>query len=183
MNPARFTVLIVSLTLLVSARAEQKPLSGAWVDYGSMRQFKLPVAGDIPSLLGAFEYLENELPRVFVFDFNGDHVEDYLVQSSERLCGTGGCLYSLVDGKTKKRMGDFFGSPILILDQKINRYPVIQSYGHLSADSGNFATYVFDGKKYQIVATVYVEGKSLEELFKGLSAFKKMKAAASKTGS
>ena len=182
MKTARFTVLIVSLTLLASARAEQNPPSGAWVDYGSMRQFKLPVAGDIPSLLDDFEYLENELPRVFVFDFNGDRVEDYLVQSSERLCGTGGCLYSLIDGKTKKRMGDFFGSPNLIHDQKINRCPVIQSYGHLSAESGNFATYVFDGKKYQLVATVYVEGKSLEELFKGLSAFKKIKSAASKTG-
>jgi hypothetical protein len=182
MNPARFTVLIVSLTLLASARAEQKPPSGAWVDNGSMRQLKLPAAGDIPDLLDAFEYLESKLPRVFVFDFNGDRVEDYFVESSERLCGTGGCLYSLIDGKTKKRIGDFFGSPILILDQKINRYPVIQSYGHLSAESGNFTTYVFDGKNYQIVATVFLEGKSLEELFKGLSAFKKMKAAASNTG-
>lgn len=183
MNPARFTVLIVSLTLLGSARAEQKLPSGAWLDSGSMRQINLPSAGDIPSLLGDFEYLENELPRVFVFDIDGDRLDDYFVESSKRLCGTGGCLYALVDGKTKKRIGEFFGSPVLILDQKINGYPVIQSYSHINAESGNFVTYIFDGIKYQIVATVYVQGKSLEELFKGLSAFQKMKAATSKPGS
>ena len=183
MKLTRFAVLIITILLLLPVRAEERPLSGVWIDRGSMSLFKLPEAGDIPFLLGDFEYPENEVPRVFVFDFNGDSLEDYFVESYRSLCGTGGCMYALVDGKTKKRIGGFFGAPILIPDKKINGYPIIQSYAHLNAASGNFVTYVFDGNKYQMVATVYVEGKSVEELFKRLSAFKKMKAAAPGIGS
>ena len=143
---------------------------------------KLVAAGDIPKLLDEFEYDENERPNAYVADINGDGTEDYLVESSKRLCGTGGCLYALIEGKSKKRVGDFFGSPILILDQKINGYPVIQSYGHLSAESGSFVTYVFDGKQYQIVSNVTVSGKSLEELFENLQGFRKIKATRKKDG-
>jgi hypothetical protein len=166
-----------SPTVPISARAEQKPPSGVGVDFESMVLVMLPKGGDLSSLLVDFGYLENEESEVFVFDFNGDSLPDFLVQSSKRLCGPGRCVYALVDAKTATRIGDLIGPPIFILDQKINGYPVIQSYGRLNAGSGNFVTYVFDGTKYQIVATVFVEGKSLEELLKGLSVFKKKKSA------
>lgn len=180
MNAARCFMFLVSLSLLASAQAAQKTPSGIWLDHESMARRKLPRTGDIPYLIDDLEYLKNEVPMALVMDINGDGIDDYLIESSERLCGTGGCLYALVDGKTKKRSGDFFGSPILIVDQKINGYPVVQSYGHLNSESGSFATYVFDGKKYQMVGNVYVQGKSLEELFKGLAAFKKIRAASPK---
>ena len=183
MRHMRYAILVLLLAPLVSAGAEQKPHLGTWLDYTVMSESKLPTVGDIPYLLGDFEYLEGETPKVFVIDLNGDDSPDYFVESSNRLCGTGGCLYAFIDGKTKKRIGDFFGSPILVLDQKINGYPIIQSYAHLNADSGNFVTYVFDGKKYQIVANTFVEGKSLEVLFKKLSAFRKVSAPTPKAGS
>jgi hypothetical protein len=171
-----FSFLVVLLAFTVSANAAEKAPTGIWLDDTSMSEMKLPASGDIPDLLDDFEYDENEILKAYVSDLNGDGAEDFLVESSKRLCGTGGCLYTLIEGKAKKRVGDFFGSPILILDSKINGYPVVQSYGHLSAESGSFATYVFDGKRYQIVSNISVSGKSLEELFKSFQAFRRIKA-------
>jgi hypothetical protein len=173
----RYTIPLATLLAVLPVSAQQSPSSGLWLDSASMAPMKLIPSGDIPQLLGDFEYRENEVPKVFLADLNGDGTEDYLVESSHRLCGTGGCLYALIEGKTKKRIGDFFGSPILVVDQKINGYPVIQSYGHLSAESGRFVTYVFNGTQYQSVSNVYVSGKSLEELFRTLEGLRKVKAA------
>lgn len=173
----RYTIRLATLLVVLPVSARQNPPLGLWLESASMTPMKLPPSGDIPQLLGDFEYGENEVPKVFLADLNGDGTEDYLVESSHRLCGTGGCLYALIEGKTKKRIGDFFGSPILVVDQKINGYPVIQSYGHLSAESGRFVTYVFDGTQYQSVSNVYVSGKSLEELFRTLEGLRKVKAA------
>jgi hypothetical protein len=117
------------------------------------------------------EYYDNTVPYVFQKDLNGDGAEDFLIVSATSLCGTGGCPYALVNGKTMRQIGDFFGSPILISDQKINNFPVIQSYSHLSAWSGNFITYIYDGKKYQVVSQVYLIGESVEELFKSLKGY------------
>lgn len=139
-----------------------------------MSQVKLPTAGDIPNLLKQLEYGDNAVPYAFLKDLNGDGAEDFLIVSASSLCGTGGCPYVLVDGKTMRQLGEFFGSPILIADQKINNYPVIQSYSHLSAGSGNFTTYVYDGSNYQIVSQVYLAGESVEALFKSLTGYKKI---------
>ncbi len=169
----RVTAILIVLLMSNALAAETRP-EGIWLDYLSMSRITLPQKGDIPYLLADFEYPRNEKTNVFRYDFNRDGIEDYFVESWKSLCGTGGCPYALVDGKTKKRIGDFFGSPILLLDQRINGFPVIQSYGHLSVDSGGFTTYVFDGRKYQVVSSVYVEGKSLERLFKELEGFRKI---------
>ncbi len=170
---SRVTAILIMLLMGNGLAAETRP-GGIWLDYLSMSRITLPQKGDIPFLLADFEYPRNEKANVFRYDFNRDGIEDYFVESWKSLCGTGGCPYALVDGKTRKRIGDFFGSPILVLDQRINGFPVIQSYGHLSVDSGGFTTYVFDGGKYQVVSGVYVEGKSLERLFKELEGFRKI---------
>jgi hypothetical protein len=168
------SIVVLLMILLSHAIAAEKEIGGIWLDDSSMSQMALPQNGDIPFLLADFEYPQNEKTKVFQYDFNRDGFRDYLVESWKSLCGTGGCLYALIDGKTKKRIGDFFGAPILVLDQTINGFPVIQSYSHLSANSGGFTTYVFDGSKYQVVSSVYVEGKSLDELFKKLEGFRKV---------
>lgn len=179
----QFLTFTVIMMLAGNVHAGQTTQSGIWLASSSMTEIKLPTAGDITSLQLDFEYPTNIFLKAFAMDFNGDGVSDYIVEAYQSLCGTGGCSYAMVDGKLNKRIGDFFGSPILVLDQKINGYPIIQSYAHLNADSGNFVTYVFDGKKYQIVANTFVEGKSLEVLFKKLSAFRKVSASTPKAGS
>jgi hypothetical protein len=81
-----------------------------------------------------------------------------------------------------RQIGDFFGSLILISDQKINNYPVIQSYSHISAGSGNFTSYIYDSKKYQVVSQVYLIGESVEVLFKGFDGYRKIAPMKDKKG-
>jgi len=139
-----------------------------------MSPLKLPASGDIPDILDRLEYFDDAVPYAFQKDLNGDSQGEYLIVAAGSLCGTGGCPYALVDGRSLRRIGDFFGSPILVADQKINSYPVIQSYSHASAGSGTFTTYVYDGKEYQAVSTIFLVGESVDELFKGFAGYKKI---------
>ena len=113
-------VALIVLGLIGNAYADQKKPSGILVDNSSVSQVKLPTGGDIPNLLDQLEYYDHADPYVFRKDLNGDGVEDFLIVSASSLCGTGGCQYALVGGKSMRQVGDFFGSPILISDQKIN---------------------------------------------------------------
>jgi hypothetical protein len=183
MNIKRYAlVVLIILPLMSNAYAGQEKPSGMLLDNSSISQVKLPAAGDIPNVLDQLEYYDNAVPYVFQKDLNGDGVEDFVIVSASSLCGTGGCPYALVDGKSMRKIGDFFGSPILISDQKINHYPVIQLYSHISAGSGNFTTYVYDGKKYQVVSEVYLIGESVEELFKRFDGYRKIIPAKDKKG-
>jgi hypothetical protein len=51
----------------------------------------------------------------------------------------------------------------------VNGYPVIQSYGYSSADTGYWSTSVFDGRSYVSVNSIYLEGESLTQLFETLT--------------
>jgi hypothetical protein len=179
----RFAVIaLIVLPLIGNAYGDQKKPSGMLVDNTSVSQTKLPASGDIPNLLYQLEYYDNAVPYVFQKDLNDDGVEDFLIVSAISLCGTGGCPYALVEGKSMRQVGDFFGSPILISNQKINQYPVIQSYSHISAGSGNFTTYVYDGKKYRVVSEVYLAGESVEGLFKGYDGYRRIEPMRRKKG-
>jgi len=57
---------------------------------------------------------------------------------------------------------------VVVRPPVINGYPVIQVYGHSSAEAGFWSTLVFDGGAYVAVATVYVEGLSQTRLFETL---------------
>jgi hypothetical protein len=183
MNIKQYAVSVLIILLLIcNADGGQKRPSGMLLDNASMSQVKLLATGDIPTILNQFEYYDNAVPYVIQKDLNGDGVEDLVIVSAINLCGTGGCPYALVDGKSMRQIGDFFGSPILISDQKINDYPVIQSYSHISAWSGNFTTYIYDGKKYQVVSEVYLIGESVEALFKGFDGYRKIVPVKDKKG-
>ena len=183
MDIKRYAIFALIVLLLISkAFSDQKRSSGMLIDSASMSQVKLPSIGDVPNLLDQFEYYDNAVPYVFQKDLNGDGVGDFLIVSASSLCGTGGCPYALVDGKTMRQIGNFFGGIIVISDQKINRFPVIQSYSHISAGSGNFTTYIYDGKKYQVVSQVYLIGESVEELFKGFDGYRKIISIKDKKG-
>ena len=100
----------------------------------------------------------------FLADLNRDGVQDYVFRYSRTACGTN-CEYALVDGRTHRALGTVGGTVMVVRPQLINGYPVIQNYGHSSADSGYWSTLVFDGRTYVGVATVYVEGTSQARLF------------------
>jgi hypothetical protein len=83
------------------------------------------------------------------------------------VCGTN-CQYDIVDGNGRRRVGLVGGTVLVLQDLFINGFPVINTYGHSSADAGRWSTLVFDGEVYVPVGTVYVEGESLNQVFEGI---------------
>jgi hypothetical protein len=171
-----FAAALAGIVFLVifPIQADNKKPAGIWLDDSSMAPLPLPASGDIPGSLDRLEYLEEAIPNSFQKDLNGDGRREYLIISAGSLCGTGGCPYILVDGKSLRRIGDFFGSPILVAAQKINGYPVIHAYSHASAGSGTFTTHVYDGREYRAVSSVFLAGESVNALFKSFTDYKKI---------
>lgn len=110
MNIKQYAVFVLIILLLIcNAGGGQKKPSGTIVDNLSMSQVKLPTTGDIPNVLNQLEYYDNAVPYVFRKDLNGDGIGDFLIVSASSLCGTGGCPYALVDGKTMRQIELYVG--------------------------------------------------------------------------
>lgn len=99
-------------------------------------------------------------------DLNGDGVLDFFVCSHETVCGSGGCQFEIIDGKTGAGVGSMFGNSIYVFERKINGWPIINVYSHGSATSGAFTCLVFDGKLYAETSSVYLYSESVKERFK-----------------
>jgi len=159
----------ILIALAAGTAAGQPPASGVRVDRGALPSLHLPALGDIPAVLTQLEVEEGEAAKALAMDVNADGTADWLIESSDALCGTGGCPYILIDGRSGRRLGEFFGSPIVILEQRINGLPVVQAFAHLSVDSGTFTTSVFDGTSYQTVSSLLLKGDSVQGLFETLT--------------
>ncbi|NNG17545.1 MAG: hypothetical protein HKM89_13800 [Gemmatimonadales bacterium] len=161
----------LALALLLLARGASLPAQeGDWAfTVHSAAELELPKSPSVESALGYLDYQPGEPVFGFRADLNRDGSDDYVVRSSTRLCGTGGCSYALIDGKRLERLGQVFGNPIVIRGQMINGYPVVNAYGHSSADSGTYGTFVFDGEEYVLVSGVHLSGESLSDLFDKLN--------------
>jgi hypothetical protein len=137
-----------------------------FVDYGATSPIDITGSNVDWSALG---YDSAKGVRGIQEDWNGDGSVDTLVVSSENLCGTGGCPYDLIDGKSGRKIGELFGGPIFIHFQKINGWPVLTMYGHSSAESGTYTCMVYDGTKYVNVSGVMLYDRSVTELFNNLN--------------
>ena len=101
-------------------------------------------------------------------DLNGDGAPESIIQGASDTCGTGGCPFQIFDGKTKLQVGDFFNAPIFVLDEQINGWPVITTWGHSSAASGTYGTWVYDGAAYRAVSGGYLSGENVTSLSREL---------------
>jgi len=101
-------------------------------------------------------------------DLNGDNVNEFLLQSERRLCGNGGCVYVLCDGKTRRKLGLFFGSPLYVYAERTRGYPNVATYSHLSATSATYTEYGFDGTQYITISKRTVEGTNADRLLQML---------------
>jgi hypothetical protein len=127
------------------------------------------VPADIRRAVGFdLEYDEAEPINGVAVDLNGDGIKDYLLQSAPSLCGNGGCVYVVCDGATKVKVGQFFGSPLIVRAERVHGYPIIATYSHQSAGSGDYTDYSFDGNVYVVTSTRRVEGEALDRLLETL---------------
>lgn len=122
----------------------------------------LPAKGDVDDALARLDY-NDEVPQVYSVDLNADGRAELLLTSpGGRLCGNAGCPYILLDPKTQKRIGEFFGH-LAILDERVNGYRIIQSFSRYRVSVSSLETYVFDRGTYRLVSHAIVDTCGLEQ--------------------
>ena len=165
------TSIVLGAVLVLGGRAAVAVAqSPEWTfSYQSAAPIRVPGWLRADSLRAALGYDTDSTEAIagFLADLNRDGIQDYVFRFSRAVCGTN-CEYALVDGRTHRALGRVGGSVVVVRPPVINGYPVIQVYGHSSAEAGYWSTLVFDGGAYVGVATVYVEGISQTRLFETL---------------
>jgi hypothetical protein len=156
--------IVVVLALAVTAAGQEAP-APLLVGRGAAEPTPLPAVGDVPAVLADLEVPDGEVPKVLTLDVTGDGVGDWLVESPDTACGTGGCTYVLVDGRSARRLGEFFGSPLVVEPAATGSLPVVEAYQHLSADTGALVTYRFYGAAYRAVSREALAGEQVTALF------------------
>lgn len=151
--------------LFISSSIAQKKDWG--LDASLPKLTKIPEWIDADSLRDALEYDSTNEIRGLIVDLNEDGTNDYIFECSLNVCGSN-CQYYIIDGKTHRSLGLVVGSVIYFRKQFINGYPVINQYGHSSAESGYWSTVVYDGNKYVAVNDIWVTGETADSLFREL---------------
>jgi hypothetical protein len=143
-------------------RGDETVLPGEFIPDREWRSLSLPSVGDLDRALTELDY-QDESPFVYAIDLDGDRAPEYLVTTPNgRLCGTGGCPYILLAGKSMKRIGEFFGH-LAILDERVNGYRIIQAFSRYRGVATNLDTYVFDGRAYRRSSHVILEPCGFEQ--------------------
>jgi hypothetical protein len=159
-------------------------LSGVFAAVGQLAQAQAPpqapwaldaqstgvvsVPADIRRAAGNdLDYNETDQVQGVAVDLNGDGTNEYLLRST-RLCGSGGCVYALFDGATRRQFGRFYGSPLVVRAERVHGYPKITTYSHQNAESGDYTEHSFDGTVYVVTSERRVEGAAANRLFEEL---------------
>lgn len=163
---------VFCLAAVLSASGATPPLAAQPTEWHftaqSARPVPLPSWLVSDSLRAALGYVDPSRPvAAFRGHINHDGTVDYVLRASVSVCGSN-CEYILVDGKTRSVLGRVGGSAVFVGPPTVNGYPVIRTYGHSSADSGRWSVSVFDGERYVVVSSVYLEGESASRLFETL---------------
>jgi len=153
------------MLLAASPGFAQKHVTGWMAVQKSFERQSVQMTGDIPDVMLGLEYADGETPKVLSIDLNEDNENELIIQSSNLLCGTGGCVYSIIEGREKTKIGELFGSFLLITDEYLNNFPVIHLYSNLSATSGHYSVLAFDESRYKMVSNVYLTGDAVDTLF------------------
>lgn len=90
--------------------------------------------------------------RAFAFDLNGDGKPEFFVPLT---CGaTGNCSWALLTTNNPRLLGIILGQ-YLYVHRLRGQWPVIITYGHLSALEGSLSTYRFLNGKYVSLINSY----------------------------
>jgi hypothetical protein len=161
-----FAVLVASSGSL----SAQSPEPADW----AISSWDLPLLRPLPPGLDSATLLDLEYERTdsiigTAVDLNADGTPDLLIESARSLCGaSGNCSFVIVDGRSRRSLGTIGGNRLFFRQRRINAWPVVQTWWHMSAGSGLYSTYVFDGTQYVQLAAVSVEGDGLQSLFRQL---------------
>jgi hypothetical protein len=157
------TIVIWALLAGVSVLLQAPPTPRLPWGVGPQGVIPIDVPAEIRSAVSDdLEYDDGEPIKGVTADLDGDSIRDFLLQSAPSLCGNGGCVYVLVDGKTHRKLGEFFGSPLYVYAERTHGHPNIATYNHLSASSATYTEYGFDGSSYVVTSKRTLEGPAAD---------------------
>ena len=119
-------------------------------------------------VLDQLEYEPGDTIKGIAVDLNRDKLIDYIVQSAPRLCGSGGCVYLVIDGRTKTVIGRIFGEPLYVHQHVVQGYPDISAYSHRSATEGSYTIWRFQHGEYRQTGSRSMHGATLDSLIHSL---------------
>jgi hypothetical protein len=145
--------------------AENNTFTGIVLDSSSFKRASLPESESLQSIM-ADEGFDDSKPLIYSVDINGDGIPDYIIESDQVICGTGGCIYLVIDGKTFEKKLDFLGSPPIISDRKFNGHSVILILKYSGPDKATIGVYEFKNKEYERTKTIILSGEKLKKQLK-----------------
>ena len=157
------TALVMALGVFPSATQNLPKLA---IDYDAATPLDAAILKQYPRTV---DVPDSDARKGFRIDLNGDGQLDVVRTYGPGMCGTGGCFMEIFDGRTRNNLGAVFGHPLWVFTTTINGWPTLGVYSHGSATSGSYTTLVFDGRRYVEVSSVYLTGRSVDDLFKRFS--------------
>jgi hypothetical protein len=168
MKRAAATLIVCSLLAPASFSATAAGPVGTLVAPEACQPVLLPRSFQNDRIRDALGYDDDGPVRAFDVDLNGDGKPERFIVGTERQCSDAGCPFALLEGKTQKDIGYFFGR-LIVLDRKDNGWAVVQTLG-LGDEVGlrNLTSYTFQRVQYQPDDSALVDQAGLDILFRSL---------------
>jgi hypothetical protein len=138
-NPAHAAILCLFSMLSAGAPAGEPPaitLAGATPD---------PAVASIARTLFADD--DGRPVRSVAIDLNADGITEKFVPN-EFLCGNGGCPWLIIDERNGRLIGTPFASSIVVREDVVNGYRVLEAHGSLGARDPVTDIYEFSDGTY-----------------------------------
>lgn len=75
-------------------------------------------------------------------DLDGDGVAEFVIRGASRTCGTGGCPFHVLDGRSRRSAGELLGWRVWAAPQPGSARPLVCTLSHVGAGRTSLATFV-----------------------------------------
>lgn len=94
-------------------------------------------------------------------DLNGDGTVEEITRGP---CGVTNCGFTIQGGRPLQQLAEIEGSILVIRAARLNSWPILHSYAHLSANEGILDVWVHDGRRFVSVASIRLQGADVERV-------------------
>ncbi len=152
-----FLLFLLGIASFVQAEQLPKLLIERDQSFKAISGLRIP---NLDEICEDLEYPNGVTPQAFRYDLNGDKAYEILIQSYRTLCGTGGCEYILIDGKSKRKIGNFMGSSLAVQQKKEGQqFPDIKTYTYMGSGEGILETFTYSNGKYRSQSLVNLSAR------------------------